>query len=232
MKETLNLLKKIIGVFLIIFGIISLFVPFFQGILLILLGLVLLGNNKLKNYFIRLIKKPKNQKTKKHLFILIRYMVLLSLMFTLPIIYKILTPLTVYSTGYLLKIFYQVSINKDTLIILSKSIKLIPACVAGSAYLLALILNLSTPIKAKKRIPTILFSITLLFLLNILRIFILSIMFIEESQFFDFTHKLFWYILSTIFVVATWFLTIKIFSIKEVPVYDDINYLFKNIKSS
>lgn len=229
MKEIQNIIKKIIGVFLILFGIISFFLPFFQGILLILLGFILLGNHKLKNYIIKLTKTL-NKKIKTHIYLLIRYIILLILIFSLPLIYRILTPLTVYSTAYLLKIFYQVSINKNTLLIFPKSIQIIPACVAGSAYLLTLILNLSISMKTKKRIKSILFAIILLFTINILRIFILSILFIEDSQLFYFTHKLFWYFFSTIFVIAIWFLTIKVFSIKKIPVYDDMKYLIKNMK--
>jgi len=174
-------------------------------------------------------KKP-TKKQAEHFSLLIRYLILLALMFSLPIIYKILTPLTVYSSGYILKLFYQVSIHKDIISIPPKSIQIIPACVAGSAYLLTLILNLSLPIKAKKRTLSILFAVTSLFLLNILRIVILSILFIENSQFFGFAHKLFWYALSTLFVVGIWFLTIKIFSIKQTPFYTDFRYLIKEIK--
>lgn len=152
-------------------------------------------------------------------------------MFTLPLIYNIFTPLTVYATGGVLKLFYQVSINGDLIKIFPKTtIQIIPACVAGSAYLLSLILNLSVPMKIKKRARSILFAFALLFALNVLRIFILSISLVKNFQFFNFTHKLFWYILSTLFVVGIWFLTTKIFSIKEIPAYSDIEYLVKEIK--
>lgn len=151
-------------------------------------------------------------------------------MLALPVIYKILTPLTVYSSAFLLKIFYYLSVYESRIIVYPRIIiEIVPPCVAGSAYLLSLILNLSVSMKLKKRIHSILFGITLLFVLNILRIFFLSILFIENSQFFDFTHKLFWYILSTVFVIGIWFLTVKIFSIKEIPAYDDFKYLKKNI---
>jgi len=50
-----HILKKIAGVTLIILGIAGLFLPFFQGILMIVAGLILLGNKKLatsiKNWF-------------------------------------------------------------------------------------------------------------------------------------------------------------------------------------
>ncbi|MBX9831172.1 hypothetical protein K2X40_04410 [Candidatus Babeliales bacterium] len=41
--------KKVLGVVLIIVGVVGIFVPFLQGILLILAGLFLLGNHTLAN---------------------------------------------------------------------------------------------------------------------------------------------------------------------------------------
>jgi len=163
--------------------------------------------------------------------ITIRYLILLALMFTLPLIYKIFAPLTIYPTAYLLKIFYNIEIAKNLIIINNQTfIKIIPACIAGSAYLLLLILNLSIPINIKKRIKTILLSFAILLILNIIRIFALSIWYHEAVPFFDFTHKLFWYGLSTIFVIAIWFYTVKKFKIKEIPIYTDLKFFMKNIK--
>ena len=163
--------------------------------------------------------------------ILIRYLILLGLMFSLPLIYKILTPLTIYPTIFLLKLFYQVSYLNSMIILNSKTIiYIIPACIAGSAYLLLLILNLSLPMSLKKRIRTILFSLTLLLSLNILRIFSLSILYDNSFRFFDITHKLFWYGLSTLFVILIWFYTVKKFNIKEIPIYTDLKYLSKKSK--
>lgn len=42
--------KRIIGVVLIIFGIVGLFLPLLQGIVMIVAGLALLGNHTLANY--------------------------------------------------------------------------------------------------------------------------------------------------------------------------------------
>ena len=167
----------------------------------------------------------------KPIFLLLRYILLLVLVISLPIIYKILTPITVYFTGFLLKLFYQVSIMNEIILINIKTIiEISPACVAGSAFLLLLILNLSTPMKIKTRIYSILFSIISLFLINVFRIFILSVLLVNNFEFFDLTHKLVWYGLSTIFVIGIWFLSVKLFKIKDIPVYTDIKYLIKNIR--
>ncbi len=161
----------------------------------------------------------------------IRYLILLTLMFTLPVIYAIFTPLTVKPTAFLLDLFYNIILDNNIILIdFRTTIKIIPACVAGSAYLLLLILNLTVPMEIKKRIKTILLSFLILLILNIARIFFLAIWYHESIPFFDFTHKLFWYGLSTLFVVAIWFFIAKKFSIKQIPVYSDMKGLTRGMK--
>jgi len=222
--------RKIFGILLIILGTIGLFLPLLQGILLILAGLALL-DEKLPIRIKKLLKKFKLQSEKlKIFFIFSRYLILLALMFSLPLIYKTFTPLTLYPSAFLLDLFYDIAVYNLMIIINAKTfIQLIPACIAGSAYLLLLILNLSLPMKIDKRIYSIIVSFLALLILNILRIFILSVLYHNDFIFFDFTHRAFWYIGSTLFVIAIWFFIVKIFSIKEIPVYDDFRYLMKNI---
>ena len=231
------MLKKTLGIFLVILGIISLFLPILPGILFLLVGALLLGGEDFKDKIKNLIKKIRKEdlrenKKKNPFYLLLRYLILLLLVFSLPIIYKILTPLTVYPTGFLLRLFYPVVIYKDYFIIknISTMVEIISSCVAGSAYLLLLIFNLSVSMNLKKRIYSILFSGVSLLILNILRIVFLSVLLVNDFKYFDLTHKFFWYILSTVFVVAIWFLTVKIFSIKEIPVYSDFKYLLDNIR--
>ncbi len=71
------------------------------------------------------------------------------------------------------------------------------------------------------------FAFSAFLLVNLLRIFILSLMFINGSSFFDITHRLFWYFLSTVFVIVIWFTEVKLFKIKEIPFYTDLKYLYK-----
>jgi len=176
-------------------------------------------------------KNTKSSKTSIPL-VLIRYLILLIITLTsLPLIYKIFTPLTTYPTKALLSLFYDVVLNNVIITINNQTfIQVIPACIAGSAYLLLLILNLTMPMNIKKRIKTILFSFATLLIINILRIFIFSIWYHNKVPFFDLTHKLFWFVLSIFFVIGVWFLTIKVFSIKEIPVYTDFKFILKSIK--
>ena len=114
----------------------------------------------------------------KNFSILLRYLILLIITaFTLPLFYKILTPLTINASAALLRILYNITISNTIIIIEPRTlIQIIPACVAGSAYLLLLIFNLTVPMKYEKRIKSILLSFLFLFTLNIIRIFFLSIL--------------------------------------------------------
>jgi len=170
-------------------------------------------------------------KIDKSFLVVIRYLILLCLMFSIGIIYKIFTGLTIYSVVGLLGLFFEEVVVSGKMIIISMSVvEIVPACVAGSAYLLLLILNLSVDMSWEKRIKSILFSFGVLFVLNVLRIVFLTSLYINESVFFDFSHKLFWYGLSTVFVVGIWFFVVKVFKIKEIPIYSDVRYFLKKIK--
>lgn len=144
----------------------------------------------------------------------------------LNVFYIIFTPLTIYPLYFLLNIFFSASIAGNIIIADGASIEIINACIAGSAFYLLLVLNLSTPkIKLKKRVLILLFDYSILLAFNIIRIFLLSILLVNNSAFFDITHKIFWYALSIIFVFLIWIFTIKIFKIKEVPFVSDIKLL-------
>ena len=173
--------------------------------------------------------KNKSDKNKlKNL--LLRYaIIILVALPNLWLFYTILTPLTVYPVFFLLNLFFDATLAGNFIFINNQiPIEIIPACVAGAAYYLLFILNLSIPsIELKKRTKMVLFSFGSLLILNILRIFVLSIFLISENaSLFDITHRIFWYLISIVFVVGIWFSTVKIFRIKDVPFYSDIKYLF------
>ena len=166
--------------------------------------------------------------------ILIRYLILI--LIALPnlfLFYLIFTPLTSYPVFFLLSLFYNASLLSGNIILINKliAIELINACIAGAAYYLLLILNLSTRgIDMGKRIKMISLAFLSFLIVNVLRILILSAVAVSGSSFFDITHQIFWYSLSTIFVVVIWFAEIKFFKIKAIPFYSDIKFLYKNIK--
>ncbi|MBS3086236.1 pacearchaeosortase [Candidatus Pacearchaeota archaeon] len=165
--------------------------------------------------------------------IFLRYLILILVAFpSLWIFYFIFTPLTVYPVHFLLNLFFPVSLISETIILVQEiPIEIIEACVAGSAYYFLLILNLTTSgIKTKTRVYMILFAFFLFLIINIIRIFFLSLLAISGSSFFDITHIVFWYALSTLFVIGIWFIQVKVFRIKEIPIYSDIKFLYKQSK--
>ena len=168
----------------------------------------------------------KEKKSNFLVYLFLRYLILLVFGVFLSLFYAILFPLTILPVYFLLSILYPVSIIGNVIYIYAIKIELINACIAGSAYYLLLILNLTTDMKAKQRVYSIAFSIVSLLILNILRIFFLSILYVESFSFFDITHKIFWYALSVILVVGVWFLAVKLFKIKNTPVYSDIRKLY------
>ena len=172
-----------------------------------------------------------NKIHKKFADIFVRYFVLLAVSFpSLWVFYFIFTPLTVYPVFYLLSLSFETILVKNVVIINNEvPIELIRSCIAGSAYYLLLILNLSIPdIKIKKRIKMILISFAALLLINIARIVLLSFIFLGSFTIFVTAHQFLWYFMSTIFVVAIWFSEVKFFKIKETPFYSDFKFLRKH----
>lgn len=160
--------------------------------------------------------------------ILIRYALLLVSAFpNFWIFYLIFTPLTIYPIYFLLNIFFDVSLIGRTLIIGDLSIKFINACIAGSAYYLLLVFNLSIPnVVFSKLIKMIVFSFVSFLIVNLIRIFVLSLLAISGSSYFSITHAIFWHLISTVFVVAVWFAEVKLFKIKTIPFYSDIKFIY------
>jgi exosortase/archaeosortase family protein len=175
-----------------------------------------------------------NKLTKKFLGIFFRYIIIILIALpNLYLFYLVFTPLTIYPVYWITKLFTDVSLNGNILSMGKYTIELIGACIAGSAYYLLVILNLSTPnIKFKKRICMIFSSFLIFLFFNLLRILILILLFSNDFNFFDITHKIFWYALSTILVLAIWFFEIKMFKIKEIPIYTDLKYLYRQRKNA
>ena len=160
--------------------------------------------------------------------IALRYALMIFFGLFLNMFYIVFLPLTIYPVYWLLGIFFTVSLSGALLTVNSAQIELIGACIAGSAYFLLLLLNLSTPkIKIKKRLLIIFFDFSIFLTINILRIFILSIMLIKDSAFFAITHQLFWYALSILIAFLIWIFTVKIFRIKDIPFVSDLKELNK-----
>ncbi len=180
---------------------------------------------------------------KSLIFLFSRYIILVALALgNLFIFYFIFTPLTYFTSLWFLKIFYAgnlaygsggFAIDAGNLIAITsvtgRSIfaTIIPACVAGAAYYLLTILNLSTPMKFSKRIMSLIFLLGVFLIFNTIRIIIFLIVLIKgNTNFFDIAHSASWYFGSTAFVVLIWFANVLIFRIRTIPVFTDLKSLF------
>lgn len=188
--------------------------------------------------------------------IYLRYLFLLILgLGNLFIFYLISTPITIYPVFFLINQFYdatllsgqttalcealsnstnflqKIACTKTTIFFKDYYANIIPACIASSAYYLLLILNLSTPMESKKRLKSISFLFVSFLILNILRIFLFAMLYVNNNQeIFNLYHTFSWYFGSTILVALLWFSNVHLFKIKSVPVYTDIKTIINYVK--
>jgi exosortase/archaeosortase family protein len=162
--------------------------------------------------------------------IIIRYSLILILgLSNFWIFYLIFSPLTIYLTYFFTGLFFKTALLSNSIIIGKYSIVFIDACIAGSAYYLLFILNFSIlNLDINKRCKLLFLTFISFFILNVLRIFFLIVCLIYFPNSFDFSHKLFWYLGSTIFVILIWFFYYKKFRIKEIPFYSDLKFIYKS----
>lgn len=180
---------------------------------------------------------------KNLIFLFVRYIFLaIFALGNLYIFYLIFTPLTYFSSLWVIKYFYAenfayaiggFNIDAGNLISLLSvngrtiNANIIPACIAGAAYYLLTIFNLTTPMKLSKRIASLFFILGIFFLLNTIRIIIFMIVLINgKTNFFDIAHSVSWYFGSTVLIILIWFANVLIFRIKSIPVFTDLKSLF------
>jgi exosortase/archaeosortase len=162
-------------------------------------------------------------KSKEAIALFARYLLLI--LIALPgfsLFYWLFTPLTEYPAKWILELFYPTE--------WTASIILIPACIAGGAYYLLLILNLATPMQAGTRAKSIIFLILAFLALNIARIVLFSVLYFEGAGYFSIAHKYTWLFGSTILVVLIWFASVRLFKIRAIPAYTDLLSLFAEAK--
>lgn len=160
-----------------------------------------------------------------------RYLILVVLGFALiygRLFEIIFTPLTYWPAYKIIGLFYSNVTSLPGHIISYANVyaRIISACVAGAAYYLLLILNLTTPMKAKQRAWSILFLVITFLVLNIIRIVVFAAIAASGGNYFDIAHMMMWYFGSTVMVVLIWFLAVWFFKIKGIPVYSDIKSLY------
>lgn len=146
--------------------------------------------------------------------------------------YQIFTPLTVGPVAFIFHALYGeiARFGPTTLFLKGYYASIIPACVAGSAYYLLLILNMTTPMGLGKRVGCLIYTGGLFLISNILRIVLFGILLTKGHQYFDIAHLATWYAGSTLLVALIWFSAILVFHIREAPVFTDLQALVKDIR--
>src|SRR3989338_3173367 len=161
-----------------------------------------------------------------------RYLVLILLgLFNLYLFYKVFTPLTVYTVFLILKVLFGAELIASTKISsLGITISLVEACIAGAAYYFLTILNFTTHMSIKKRIKGLTFLYSSFLILNIIRIVVFTYLYSIGFTYTDPLHNGVWYFGSTFLLVLVWFVNIRIFHIKSIPIYTDLRNLIQDIK--
>jgi len=165
--------------------------------------------------------------------LIIRYLALIVVAVpNLYLFYLVFTPLTVYPVTWILQLVADATPFPGNVILVNGIFaRIVPACVAGAAYYLLLILNFTTPLTTKTRIKSLIFLWTTFLILNIARIIVFALLFSAGFPYFDLTHTASWYFGSTVLVLLLWFANVSLFKIKAIPLFSDLKTLFSDIRS-
>jgi len=93
------------------------------------------------------------------------------------------------------------------------------------------ILNILTfGITFKKRVFIFIFDAALLLFMNIFRLVVLIAILVNYPSIFDISHNIFWYGISTIYVILIWVVSVFVFKIRAIPFISDIKFILSKSK--
>lgn len=164
--------------------------------------------------------------------VLARYSLILA--FAVPdffVFYLVFEPLTVYPVYWILGIFTDASMSGSVIVADGVHVKLVRACIAGSAYYFLFLLNFSTPgMKVGRRIGILFLSFLMLLAFNVARILLLAWLHFGGFSVFDSVHWFLWHFMSTALVIGIWFFQVRRFGMGEIPVYSDVGFLIGKMR--
>ena len=161
-----------------------------------------------------------------------RWVFALLLAIAYPVFYLAFSPLTLWVSYGLLRLFTEATLAGTTILTDTATLVFVPACTAASAYLLlALLILLTKGISWRQGVFLFLLGSGLILMANIIRIQVLFyLLFNVGKNYFDTLHLLIWKALSSVYVAGVWiYLTWK-FKIRETPVVSDFQALLKLTK--
>ena len=161
--------------------------------------------------------------------IIIRYLLVLIVVFLSGTFSFLLLPLTLYTSYFLLQLFLPVTVLGNVLTISTFSFTFVDACAATLAYVLLIVLILLTrDISFPQGLKMFLLGAASIFLLNILRIIFLVYLYVDFGKdYFAFAHLFLWHVVSTIFVAVVWILLVEYYHIESIPIVSEIKEILK-----
>lgn len=162
--------------------------------------------------------------------IIIRYSLVLVVVLLSSFFSFLLLPLTLYTSYWLLHIFFPATIEGNILYISTASFTFVDACAATLAYVLLLILLLVTKdIAFFQGLKMLALGSITIFLMNILRIIFVVYLYIDFGQdYFALAHLFLWHIVSTVMVALVWILLVEYYHIETIPIVSDIKEVIQN----
>ena len=155
---------------------------------------------------------------------IVRYFCVLLLGFgNLYLLYFVLTPITTFVFYLLISLFMNTNFVGNEIVVGNYFIEIVRPCVAAAGYYLLFVLGMTTKMKLFVRFKSIITAFGIFFGFNIIRLVFLT--FFVGNPSFELIHLIFWHFVSTVFVVVTWLIVIKIYKIKGIPVYSDLLYV-------
>lgn len=174
-----------------------------------------------------MMEKPK-RKSNYLVDLIIRLLVLIFVSLNFGVFYVVLSPITIYLSYFLTKIFYDPVLIGNAIGIGNVGFNFVEACVAGAAYYLLFLLVMGIKeIKWINRLKVFVVGSLLVLGMNLIRVLVLIILNVELGKnYFDAVHLVFWNFLSGAFIAIVWIFLVKKYKLGEIPYYADIKYLY------
>ena len=143
----------------------------------------------------------------------------------------IILDISAYLSYLPLKLLYNANIADNVIYLGEKSIEYVEACGAVGAYVfLGLLILLTRNINFKKGLKMFFIGAILILFANIIRIDILAYLLIKNDiNMFITLHLFTWKILSGVYVALVWIFLVKMYDIKEIPLWSDFKHLKKKL---
>ncbi len=159
-----------------------------------------------------------------------RMLFLLAFVWSRDLISFVIMPLTAYASYPFLFLLFNASIYKNIISFGSFSLEIAEACAALEAYiLLGMLLLLTKDIGLKNGVKMFFAGSLLILGANILRIILIAFILNNFSvNLFSAIHFYLWNFVSGIYVALVWIFLAYRFKVRNIPVYDDLIFLWKN----